>query len=244
MWSPTARSRSPGKTGWAEFGNIDAIGHAQTDRFAQDVAGHVSDIADRIVALLESGWQTIRVVTDHGWLYVPGGLEKANLPEHLTVTRKGRAARLREDAGTIEHPVVPWRWDPSVRIAVAPGLSCYVAGRVYEHGGLSPQECVTPVLTVRAPQTSAAAAIDEVTWAGMRVRVAVQATPPGARLDVRTKAAAASTSKLDAPIEVAGEGATALVPDPDAAGEAAFIVVLDPDGSLLAQRATTIGGET
>ena len=234
----------PGTTGWAEFGNIDAIGHAQTDRFAQDVAGHVNDIADRIVALLESGWQAIRVVTDHGWLYLPGGLEKANLPEHLTVTRKGRAARLRDDAGTIEHPVVPWRWDPSVRIAVAPGLSCYIAGRVYEHGGLSPQESVTPVLMVRARQTPAAAAIEEVTWVGMRVRVSVRATPPGAQLDVRTKAAAASTSKLDAPSEIAGRSATALVPDPDAAGEAAFIVVLGPDGSLLTQRATTIGGET
>ena len=233
----------PGMSGWAEFGNVDAIGHSQTDRFAQDVAGHVRDIADRVVALLESGWQSVRVVTDHGWLYVPGGLEKANLPQHLTVKRKGRAARLRDDAGPVEHPVVPWRWDPAVRIAVAPGLSCYTEGRVYEHGGLSPQECVTPVLTVRAPESSVAASIEDVAWVGMRVRVVVGDPPARSLVDVRTKAASASASRLDAPVEISGGNATALVADPDAAGEAAFVVVLGTDGSLLAQRATTIGGE-
>jgi hypothetical protein len=232
----------PNTSGWAEFGNVDAIGHSQTDRFAQDVGGHIGDIADRVAALLESGWHVVRVVTDHGWLYVPGGLEKANLPEHLTVTRKGRAARLRDDAGEIEQPVVPWRWDPSVRIAVAPGLSCYVAGRVYEHGGLSPQECVTPVLTVRAPGTSAIALIEEVTWAGMRIRVRVEEAPKGALIDVRTKSASAASSKLNAFVEVTGGTASALVVDPDASGDAAFVVVLASDGSLLAQRPTTIGG--
>jgi hypothetical protein len=233
----------PSMSGWAEFGNVDAIGHSQTDRFAQDVAGHVGDIADRVVALLESGWQTVRVVTDHGWLYVPGGLEKARLPQHLTVKRKGRAARLRDDAGPVDHPVVPWRWDPSVRIAVAPGLSCYTEGRVYEHGGLSPQECVTPVLTVRVPGSSSVVSIEDVTWVGMRVRVTAQDAPDGSLVDVRTKAASASASKLDAPVAITGGKATALVADPDTTGEAAFVVVLGADGSLLAQRSTTIGGD-
>lgn len=232
-------------SGWAEFGNVDAIGHSQTDRFAQDVAGHVGDIADRVVALLESGWRSVRVVTDHGWLYVPGGLEKANLPQHLTVKRKGRAARLRDDAGPVEHPVVPWRWDPSVRIAVAPGLSCYTEGRVYEHGGLSPQECVTPVLTVTRPGVDGATSIDEIAWAGMRVRVVVEGATAGAAIDVRTKAASASTSKLDnmTAVPITDGTASALVVDPDAAGVAAFVVVLGSDGSLVAQRATTIGGD-
>jgi hypothetical protein len=114
---------------------------------------------------------------------------------------------------------------------------------VYEHGGLSPQECVTPVLTVRAPGSSMAVSIKEVTWVGMRVRVAVADAPAGSLVDVRTKAAAASASKLDAPVEISGGNGTALVADPDTAGEAAFVVVLGSDGSLLAQRATTIGGD-
>jgi hypothetical protein len=234
----------PSMSGWAEFGNVDAIGHSQTERFVHDVAGHVGDIADRVVALLESGWQVVRVVTDHGWLYLPGGLEKVNLPQHLTVKRKGRAARLRDDAGPVEHPVVPWRWDPSVRIAVAPGLSCYTEGRVYEHGGISPQECVTPVLTTTRPAVPSHITIADVSWAGMRVRVIVEDAPSGAMLDVRTRAASTATSKLDRPSPVRGDGsAAALVSDPDSAGEAVFVVIVDQGGSIIAQRQTTIGGD-
>ena len=230
-------------SGWTEFGNVDAIGHSQTDRFPQDVAGHVGDIGDHVIALLEAGWATVRVVTDHGWLYVPGGLEKANLPEHLTAKRKGRAARLRDDAGAVDHQVVPWRWDTDVRVAVAPGLSCYVAGQVYEHGGLSPQECVTPVLTVRKPGSASVVTISDIGWTGMRVRVQVESAPSGVSIDVRTKAAAADSSKLDTPKEIVDGAASALVVDDEALGTAAFVVVLGPDNSLLAQRPTTIGSD-
>jgi hypothetical protein len=234
----------PGASGWTEFGNVDEIGHSHADRFPQAVEGQVSDIRDRVVALLESGWSAVRVVTDHGWLYLPGGLEKANLPEHLTVTRKGRAARLRDDAGAVDHPVVPWRWDPEVRVAMAPGLSCYFAGRVFEHGGLSPQECVTPVLRITRAVSGPATTIARITWVGMRVRCEIEGAPAGAVVDVRTKAASAATSKLEQMVGIEEKGsASALVIDPDAEAEAAFVVVLAKDGTLLAQRATTIGGE-
>lgn len=230
--------------GWAEFGNVDAIGHSQTDRFAQDVNGHVGDIADRVLALLEAGWMTVRVVTDHGWLYVPGGLEKANLPEHLTVTRKGRAARLRDDAGAVEHPVVPWRWDPVVRVAVSPGISCYVANRVYEHGGLSPQECVVPIVTVRSGQpTAGPVSIDDASWAGLRLRVRADGVRPGFSADLRTKAGDPETSMVLSGGQVEADGSATLLANDERAGEAAVIVVLDEDGKLVAQRHTTVGGE-
>jgi hypothetical protein len=231
-------------SGWAEFGNIDAIGHGQTDRFAQDVGGHVRDIADRVLALLEAGWTTVRVVTDHGWLYVPGGLEKANLPEHLTVTRKGRAARLRDDAGPVEHPVVPWRWDPDVRVAVSPGISCYVANRVYEHGGLSPQECVVPVLTVRSPRQAAGPiSIEEATWIGLRLRIRAEGAGGGFSADLRTKAGDEETSVVLSGGQVDPNGLATLLANDERAGEAAVIVVLDQDGELVGQRHTTVGGE-
>jgi hypothetical protein len=234
----------PGASGWTEFGNVDEIGHSHADRFPQAVEGQVSEIRDRVLALLESGWNAVRVVTDHGWLYLPGGLEKANLPEHLTLTRKGRAARLRDDAGAVDHPVVPWRWNPEVRVAMAPGLSCYVAGRIFEHGGLSPQECVTPVLRITRAVSGTATTIARITWVGMRVRCEIEGAPVGAAIDVRTKAASAATSKLEQTVGMGEKGsASALVIDPDAEAEAAFVVVLAEDGALLAQRATTIGGE-
>ena len=99
----------PAATGWAEFGNIDAIGHAQTDRFAQDVAGHVSDIADQVAALLGSGWQTVRIVTDHGWLYVPVGAPcDACVP---TDPRHGTIMRMRADGSGLElRPVGRREW--------------------------------------------------------------------------------------------------------------------------------------
>ena len=45
-------------------------------------------------------------------------------------------------------PTVPWFWDPDVRIALAPGATCFEANKEYEHGGVSPQECIVPRLTV------------------------------------------------------------------------------------------------
>jgi hypothetical protein len=234
----------PNASGWTEFGNVDAIGHSQTDRFAQDVAGHVRDIADRALALLEAGWLTVRVVTDHGWLYVPSGLEKVGLPEHLTVTRKGRAARLKDDAGAVEYPVVPWRWDSDVRVAVSPGISCYVANRVYEHGGLSPQECVVPVLTIRAGQTALGAiSIEDASWTGLRLRLRAEGARPGLVADLRTKAGDAETSVVLSGGQVEADGSATLLVSDERAGEAAVIVLFDQDGTLVGQRHTTVGGE-
>ena len=45
----------PGASGWTEFGNIDEIGHSHGDRFPHAVAAQVSDIADRVLALLDAG---------------------------------------------------------------------------------------------------------------------------------------------------------------------------------------------
>ena len=51
---------------------------------------------------------------------------------------------------SVDVPTVPWFWDPDVRIALAPGATCFEANKEYEHGGVSPQECIVPRLTVTA----------------------------------------------------------------------------------------------
>ena len=114
----------PSKKAWAEYGNIDEVGHSQVNRFAPAVQNQVLDLCDRIHELVNHGWKRVRVVTDHGWLYLPDGLEKAELAQHLTDLRKGRAARLSKTTTEISHPRVKWRWDPNVTIAMAPGLTC------------------------------------------------------------------------------------------------------------------------
>ena len=43
--------------------------------------------------LLDAGWQQVVVVTDHGWLYVPGGLPKVELPYYLTKDERMKKGR-------------------------------------------------------------------------------------------------------------------------------------------------------
>jgi hypothetical protein len=145
LGDPTGRA-------WTELGNIDRYGHEYGWRVTHRLGEELRALERRIRALLEDGWQRVTVVTDHGWLLLPGELPKAELPEHLTEVRKGRCARLKEGSHT-DQQVVPWHWDAAVRFAVAPGIHCYEAGKEYEHGGLSPQECVVPILTVKTVPT-------------------------------------------------------------------------------------------
>ena len=46
------------------------------------------------------------MITDHGWLLMPGDLPKVELPEHLTEIRKGRCARLKEGSQTDQQVVI------------------------------------------------------------------------------------------------------------------------------------------
>ena len=126
----------------------------------------------RVSELLDAGWKRVLVVTDHGWLVMPGRLPKAELPQHLTLERKGRCAVMKEGAQT-DQATVPWYWDHSVCIAVAPGIACYEAGKEYEHGGLSPQECVVPVITITSGGGSElqGVGIKQILWKGLRCQV-------------------------------------------------------------------------
>lgn len=234
----------PSGRGWTECGDIDTYGHAHGWKLARALDGEINEIAQRIEALLDWGWKRVVVVTDHGWLLVPDGLQKVELPEHLTEQRKGRCARLKADV-TTEFLTLPWRWDPHVNVAYAPGISTFVAGHEYDHGGISPQECVTPRLTVTRESRSAADAVEvePATWAGMRCRVQVKGAPPGLRLDVRTKAGDASTSLLGSPQAFEGGSASALVEDDERAGTAAFVVLLDEGGTVIKQGTTVVGGD-
>ena len=233
---------SPEGSAWTETGDLDALGHNRGWKVALDVERSVSDLAARITALLEAGWREVLVVTDHGWLLLPGGLPKVDLPEHLTVVRKGRCARLKSGAHT-DQQTVRWSLDPEISVAVAPGIATYEAGKEYEHGGLSPQECIVPVLTVTASgiTPSVNATIAEVRWTGLRCRVRVERAPDGAKVDLRSRAADPSTSIT--PPKPLKDGAASLpVADDNREFEAAIVVVLDPDGRVLAQAPTVVGG--
>lgn len=233
---------NPSGSAWTECGALDTTGHNLGWKLALRVPEEVKEIAGRVKMLLDAGWQEVRIVTDHGWLLLPSGLPKADLPEHLTEARKGRCARLKDTATTAQQ-TIPWHWDKDVRIAVPPGICCYVAGQEYEHGGLSPQECVTPVLTIRsAIPTGPAATIANVKWTGLRCRIQVAGGSSNMTLDLRTRPADPASSIAASPKTVdAGGQVSVAVPDDSREGEAAVVVLLGPDGSVLAQQPTIVG---
>jgi len=227
---------------WCELGNIDMFGHVHGWKVAQHASTELRRVADRIAGLLDHGWQKVVVVTDHGWLLMPGGLPKTELPEHLTESRKGRCARLKE--GTLsDEQIVPWHWDSTVRIAMARGIHCYESGKEYEHGGLSPQECVVPVLTATGRASRATLSISDVRWRGLRCNFTIEGTVAGEQVDIRTKVGDASTSLAEGGKKLgANSNVFLFVEDADREGEATVIVVVGSDGTVLAHKSTVVGG--
>ncbi len=234
----------PSGRAWTEMGDIDSYGHRYSLKFAHHLKGEIHALERRIETLLGWGWKQVLVVTDHGWLLLPGGLPKADLPEHLTLIRKGRCARLKETAN-IDQETVLWYWDNNVRIAMAPGIRCYEAGKEYEHGGLSPQECIVPIITVsqKAGTLNQPIDIENIIWRGLRCTMNVAGATLGMKVDIRTKAGDSTTSLLSASKSPNADGTiSVLILDEERMGEAALIVVLNNDGTVIKQFLTTIGG--
>jgi hypothetical protein len=187
------------------------------------------------------------VTTDHGWLLVPGGLPTTSLPAWLTDARWQRCA-LAKATSQVDLPALPWAWDSHVPVAYPPGVDAFSIqtgnSREYAHGGLTLQECYTPVLTVSLDRPAVDGKLGDLKWVGLRCKATVQTTASGLRLDLRAKVADASSSLLDAPKAIGADGtASVLVPDDGKEGTAAFAVLLAPDGSVLDKRPTTIGGD-
>ncbi len=233
----------PTGSAWTESGSLDSLGHAEDWKLARRVGEEIRSLSEKVKALLAAGWSEVKIITDHGWLLVPGGMPKVELPEHLTEIRKGRCARLRPGMAT-SLQTVPWHWDAEVQVAVSPGIGCFVAGKEYEHGCLSPQECVVPVITVRAAvPVGPAVSISELRWRGLRCSVHVTGSPAGLRADLRQKAADAATSVAASVKEFGDNGqAFLVVENEDREGQAVVVVILASDGRVLAQRLTQVGG--
>ncbi|MBV9280026.1 MAG: BREX-1 system phosphatase PglZ type B, partial [Chloroflexi bacterium] len=233
----------PSGRGWTELGAVDSFGHEHGWKLAHHLGPEVRGLAARIGALLEHGWRQVVVVTDHGWLLLPGGLPKVALPEHLTETRKGRCARLKP-LSTTDQQTVRWYWDPGVQIAVARGISCYEAGKEYEHGGISPQECVAPVITVgRREGAAQGVSIETIAWKGLRCVVTLEGGSADMTVDLRTRPRDPGTSLVTSPKSPRADGTVSLlVPDDSREGEAAMVAVISADGTILHQAPTVVGG--
>jgi hypothetical protein len=233
-------SGDPQGKGWTEAGALDRLGHDEGARLANRIPEEVKMLCARIRALLDAGWKTVRVVTDHGWLWMPGGLPKAELPAYLAESRWGRCAALKDTATTDLH-TVPWHYEPNVAIAVPPGVSCFRAGTEYSHGGLSVQECVIPVLTVSSKVETTTAAIESVAWVGLRCKVKA-AGGSGLRADIRTKPAESNSSVAFELKALDADGQATLLVSDDHEGLAAVVVLIDEAGRVVAKTPTSVGG--
>jgi hypothetical protein len=228
---------------WVECGDLDHYGHEHGLRLARDLTSQLRQIVERLAELKDAGWSKFRIVTDHGWLLMPGGLPKTELLKSEAQTRWGRCAVLKDTAhGT---PLTfNWDWCADVQIAMAPGISSFIAGAEYAHGGLTLQECLVPVIEIVAVQSEKSSLkvdITKVNWTGLRCKVEVFPALTGLRVDIRTKAALADSS-LVAKVRAVEDGKASVAVEDDAhQGSAAFVVVLDAAGAVVQKAPTTIG---
>jgi hypothetical protein len=237
-------SGDPGGTAWTEAGDVDRLGHEFDVRLVDYLDEEVGRIVGRIRELLDAGWKRVDVLTDHGWILLPAPLEKVDLAVATTDTKKGRCARLK-DGAVVDVSTVPWFWDQDVRIALAPGVTCFEAGKQYEHGGVSPQECVVPRLGVAAGVPGSATAgpeITKITWLGLLCRIEVNGVAPNVVIDLRALPADPKTSIVETAKETAGAGKVSLlVPDEELEGQRAHLVFVAADGEILVQREVIVG---
>ncbi len=227
--------------GWMETGKLDELGHKLGARLAAQIDNELEMLLDQVTGLLDAGWTRLRIVTDHGWLLMPGGLPHVAVPSHLTTTKGSRAATVKGDAKP-SVPVHAWHWNTHVRIASPPGVGSFAPNTEYSHGGISPQECIVPELVVERGAGGTSASITAITWRGMRCRVSVTTNDPLVRVDLRTNWKQANTSIAASSKEVGPAGEASLAVADDAhEGHAATIVVVDGAGNVLDRKTTTVG---
>jgi hypothetical protein len=235
-------NRGPGlkrARAWAEAGEIDSLGHSLQGRLAEHLDRELERIADRAIALVNAGWKNLKIVTDHGWLFLPGGLPKFDLPAHLVATKWSRCAAVRGHSSP-DVPTYSWFWNESIRIASPPGIACFSANNEYAHGGISPQECVIPELFITRAVPVTLARIVDVRWMGLRCRISAS-DAEGLRADIRRKAKDKTTTIAAAEKEIPATGEISLVVSDEYEGISASVVLLDVDGQVLDQKLTTVG---
>ena len=229
---------------WLEFGDLDHFGHEHGLRLAHEVDRVFEELVERVQALFDAGWKSVKLVTDHGWLLVPGGMPKVDLNKHLTDTRWGRCALMKPGA---EAPgsVLSWGWCADVAIASAPSIAAHRAGLEYAHGGLSLQECLVPVIDVlpaEGAKSIKSVEVLSVKWLGLRCRVQVAGTEPGFSADLRIKANSEDSSFCGGAKSIENAKVSLAVLDDDSEGSAAILVILDTEGRVIDKKNTVVGG--
>lgn len=238
-------SGDPGSNAWLQSGDIDKEGHVKGLKLAARIDTLLDEVVERAEELIAGGWRKIRIVTDHGWILTPRPMVKVDLPKHLTETRWSRCAVIKDsvDSG---YQQVGWYWNSAVSIAMAPGACSFKAGQHYDHGGLSLQECLTPVIEIRNSQPVAAAAavtasLSDIRWLGLTCKIQAETQAEGVLAVLRTHPGDPDSEITKRkPLK---EGKCSLMVDDQFEGSSAVLVLLDDQGNVLAKKPTLVGDE-
>ena len=227
---------------WQEIGDIDTKGHEEQADIVKRVEELFDQVHEAIDVAFERGIKRIKIVTDHGWLLLPGGLPKTQLNAGLAETRWGRCALIKEGA-TTDLLQLPWRWNPSIYIAFAPGISFFKANEEYAHGGISIHECLVPNIIIENPhEKNIDAEIKVVKWVNLKCAIQTSDVPDLFSIDIRTKYNDEATSIVLSKAKQIHHNEVTLMVDDEAEHQAATIVLLDENGIILDKKPTTVGG--
>jgi hypothetical protein len=218
---------------WQETGEIDTRGHEEQSGMIRRIPECLDKLHELIRVAFDKGIKRIKIVTDHGWLLLPGGLPKESMPADLTETRWGRCALLKEGVqSNLSHH--PWYWNKNIYIAYAPGISFFKKNQEYAHGGISLQECVVPVITIENLNASVAnAKIASVKWVNLRCNVETTGAPDGYQIDIRTKFTDSVTSVVLSQDKSLRNNRCSILIDDEAENQAVTIVLVDENGVII-----------
>jgi hypothetical protein len=227
---------------WTETGRFDDEGHARGAKLAESLVPALRDVLDTVSGLARSG-RHLRIVTDHGWLLMPGGLPVAALDAGLAEPQGKRArCALVKSSATTSYLHVPWSWNGDVRIATATGARAFLASQEYAHGGISPQECILPVIKVWATTATALVTITQLRWEGLRLRIEATGAADH-RVDVRLGTETSGPSLIKGTRVLDEHGKTSVLISDEYERKPACLVVLNDHDRVLAHRALIVGGE-
>jgi hypothetical protein len=129
---------------------VDHLGHGSAEALIRHIDREVERLALLIRRLHRWGYPEVHVVTDHGFIL----LDEEKLPPLVNcdkdwcLVRKERFALVPANAD-LPLTTFPFAWDPTIRVAVPPGLAFFSAEKSFSHGGGTLQEILIPHLISR-----------------------------------------------------------------------------------------------
>lgn len=130
--------------------DVDTIGHGQAEALIRHVHIEIERLARLVRKLHAWGYEQVHMVTDHGFVL----LDEGKLPP-VVPCDKAWCEVLKERYALIKATTdvdllrLPFDWDPSLVVAVPPGLAFFKAEKSFSHGGAALQELVIPHLVSR-----------------------------------------------------------------------------------------------